>query len=355
MEVGTVFKIIACVILSLPGVAYAILFQELSIGMPTNISFDGSTIVGCVSHADGRTEACSWTSTVGITYLGELPGGNYYSSAQAVSGDGTFIVGCSASQNGYEAFRWASGEMEALGDLPDGIFHSIAMAITVDGTVVVGRANMGTQTFWWKDGILSDAEIQGKVTDMSADALVVVGQSLSNRAFRWENGALIEFGGKDYSFPYAISTDGTTIVGASGASPQAMIWRDGQVSYMPSMEYACDVSANGEIILGVSDDKAAIWSEADGLVFITDILLDAHIDVQGWSLTHPVAISGDGTIVTGYGNNPYGQTQTWYAVIPEPTSFLLLSIAGWLLYRHKSGHRREVKISHKSFNPKSLL
>ena len=38
--------------------------------------------------------------------LGELPGGAFFSFANAVSGDGTVVVGHSGSIAGTEAFRW---------------------------------------------------------------------------------------------------------------------------------------------------------------------------------------------------------------------------------------------------------
>jgi len=41
--------------------------------------------------------------------LGDLPGGEYSSIANDVSGDGSVVVGESRSEDGRQAFRWAYG------------------------------------------------------------------------------------------------------------------------------------------------------------------------------------------------------------------------------------------------------
>ena len=51
------------------------------------------------------------------------------------------IVGTATSDKGTEAFRWTAADgMMPLGDLPDGEFSSSAYAVSGDGKVVVGRA-----------------------------------------------------------------------------------------------------------------------------------------------------------------------------------------------------------------------
>ena len=76
-----------------------------------------------------------------FTGLGDLPGGGYGSSASAVSGDGSVVVGHSTSGSGVEAFRWtASGGMVGLGALPGRTFYSSAFDVSADGSVVVGES-----------------------------------------------------------------------------------------------------------------------------------------------------------------------------------------------------------------------
>ena len=54
--------------------------------------------------------------------LGDLPGVNFLSDAQAVSADGSVVVGGSSSGGTLEAFRWTEGGgMVGLGLLPGGL------------------------------------------------------------------------------------------------------------------------------------------------------------------------------------------------------------------------------------------
>ena len=71
--------------------------------------------------------------------VGDVPGGNFRSEANAVSADGRTVVGWSVSASGVQASRWTQeGSIEGLGFLPDGGFESIAKGVTADGATVVG-------------------------------------------------------------------------------------------------------------------------------------------------------------------------------------------------------------------------
>ena len=75
-----------------------------------------------------------------LTWLGTLPGGGY-SFANAVSADGSVVVGWADNAAWQRrAFRWtASGGMQDLGTLP-GYDISYASGVSADGSVVVGWA-----------------------------------------------------------------------------------------------------------------------------------------------------------------------------------------------------------------------
>jgi probable HAF family extracellular repeat protein len=92
------------------------------------ISYDGSVVVGLTHFGAFR-----WTEDAGIEALGFLPGCSY-SSALAMGGDGSTVVGYSAPNengSGAHAFRWTeAGGMQDLG--PGG-----AIAISGDGSVIV--------------------------------------------------------------------------------------------------------------------------------------------------------------------------------------------------------------------------
>src|SRR5881275_331543 len=73
-----------------------------------------------------------------LTPLGDLPGGIFDSRANAVSGDGSVVVGTSSSDSGLQTFRWTSGTgMVGLGVLPGGNL-SDPRGVSGDGSVVVG-------------------------------------------------------------------------------------------------------------------------------------------------------------------------------------------------------------------------
>jgi probable HAF family extracellular repeat protein len=95
--------------------------------------------VAGTSEGDNGMEAFKWTSSEGMIGLGDLPGGEYFSSALDVSNDGDKIAGFSSvGTDIYEAFKWTSEEgMTGLGR-PSASESSLAMSISGDGNVVVG-------------------------------------------------------------------------------------------------------------------------------------------------------------------------------------------------------------------------
>ena len=54
------------------------------------------------------------------------------------------------------------------------------------------------------------------------------------------------------------------------------------------------------------------------------VLLGLGVDLEGWILDEANGISGDGSVVVGYGTNPDGFAEAWIATIPEPGTGLLL-------------------------------
>ena len=61
-------------------------------------------------------------------------------------------------------------------------------------------------------------------------------------------------------------------------------------------------------------------------------LLDAEhglgTALEGWQLMHADAISADGTVIVGWGEDPLGEPTSWIVEIPEPTTWLLAALAG---------------------------
>jgi probable HAF family extracellular repeat protein len=169
--------------------------------------------------------------------LGDLPGGDFVSNAQATSADGSVVVGFSKPDPRYEAFRWtADGGMVGLGYLPGG----------------------------------------------------------------------------DRSMAYSVSADGSIVVGAttSTSAPDPLVW------------------------------KAFMWDPVHGMRDVESVLTeDFGLDLTGWKLTEARDVSGDGTVIVGYGTNPSGDTEAWIAVVPEPAALSLLVLGGLAVTRRR---RREV-------------
>jgi probable HAF family extracellular repeat protein len=86
---------------------------------------------GALIGASAFVATVCWSQS--LTWLGVLPGGNY-SRANAVSADGTVVVGVSNSSSGTRAFRWTreTGMVE-LGP-------GESLGVSADGNVIVGYA-----------------------------------------------------------------------------------------------------------------------------------------------------------------------------------------------------------------------
>jgi probable HAF family extracellular repeat protein len=110
------------------------------------INATGSVIVGFgVSEDAGggaQVEASRWTMGGGMVGLGDLPGGDFVSQANATNADGSVIVGYGTIGSGKHAFRWtASSGMVSLPGLP-GEMESQALSVTADGSFVVGYSRV---------------------------------------------------------------------------------------------------------------------------------------------------------------------------------------------------------------------
>jgi probable HAF family extracellular repeat protein len=111
------------------------------------VSADGSVIVGSSLGAD--TQAFRWTQQTGMIGLGTLPDGRRNSRALGVSADGSIIVGQSYGEGGFEAFIWdAAHGMRSLRQVLVSQFDlganlagwklQSANAVSADGSFVVG-------------------------------------------------------------------------------------------------------------------------------------------------------------------------------------------------------------------------
>lgn len=226
-----------------------------------------------------------------FTGVGDLPGGAYDSGAEAVSDDGSVVVGGSESAAGPQAYRWtAAGGIVGLGDLSGGAFASSASGVSANGGVIVGT------------GVVSNDE---------------------SRGFRWTTGggmvalnALLCFLCDDYAYGNKVSANGLVAVGASNpnsSSLQAVRWTGGGTSASGmgwlsgggDFSEATAASATGGVLVGVSDSssgqRAFRWTSSGGLVALPDI---------AGMLTKAAAydVSDDGSVIVGEANGSASHT-----------------------------------------------
>ena len=326
------------------------------------VSADGSVVVG-VGYPQGFPgEAFRWTQSSGWVGLGFLPGGDS-SAASAASADGSVIVGHSNSNAGTEAFRWtAGGGMVGLGDLPGGNHYGDARAVSDDGSVIVGASSssVGAQAYRWTQAsgmvpLNVPGYARGYGEGISGDGLVVVGDAGnvqgSPEAFRWTSGSAITLGGlpggRFDSLATSASFDGAVVVGYGSSAAnweEAFRWTESSgmvgLGVLPSsitnpFSEALDVSADGAVIVGVSGDdvrgaQAFLWDAVHGMRSLQDVLSAAGIDLTGWQLHRAYGVSADGTVIVGEGDNPAGHSESFRAVVPEPSGFGLAACVGAL-------------------------
>jgi len=305
-----------------------------------DVSADGNVIVG-ESHSAQGQQAFRWTPSEGMVGLGDLPGGSFYSRAYGVSGDGTVVVGQSNSAVGG-AFRWTSAS--GMTALPGGETATKAWGASFDGSVIVG--SWDAQAFRWtaSEGITSLGDL-GSVNDntaygVSADGSVIVGQSGTTEyfeAFRWTRATGMGGLGGSTLRASAVSADGNVIVGHTSGY-EAYRWTNAGIELLgglpdasPLSSVATGVSADGSVIVGTATNaegipEAFVWTEHAGMRSVRDLLMAQGLDLSGWSLNEATGVSADGRVIIGAGYGLSGY-EAWRAVIPEPSSLLLLLVA----------------------------
>lgn len=230
---------------------------SLGRGLARDVTPDGTVVVGRQDLGELFNSLDSqpfrWTQSSGMVGMGYLPGSTApVGGATAVSADGEVIVGYSASGNafpsGNEAFRWTeAGGMIGLGDLPGGNFNSTATDVSADGSIVVGNGTTGAllddgaqQGFRWTQSTGMVALGDGsRVNAISADGSTIVGTGLTApnvfEAVLWNSTggmhsikALLQAQGIDMTGwvlneATAVSADGRVIVGSARKNSEPFV------------------------------------------------------------------------------------------------------------------------------------
>lgn len=361
--------------------------QEAALFLGT--SSDGRTVVG--SRREEFTFApyfaTRWDEDTGATDLETLGAGDPFDQslnfAFGISADGSRIVGEAAPGfSGEQAVYWdADGSLTSLASDLTGA-SSRAVDVSADGSVLIGLDSPATVGGEALGGFIWDAQqrarslaslagYSGTVVPrgLSDDGQVVIGlvEDVSpgpNEAFRWtEAGGLQRLGflgDGEWSEAYGISADGLTVVGAAEAgfpiSGEAFKWTEatgmvglGQVTYafpgspgfpqttLETTAYAA--SADGSVVVG---GPTVAWLHAEeygGMIAVRDLLIQLGVTgLENWNLHQAVDVSADGRVITGWGQNfeLSPNNLAWRAVIPEPTTALLLGLGLAGLSRRRS-------------------
>lgn len=227
----------------------------------TDVSTDGSVVVGSSQTVGSAEHAFRWTQPGGMIDLGTGNGPTGFSRAHGVNGDGSVVVGESdfpPPQGGFfdvvQAFRWTEADgLQTIGGI-ETISRSIATAVTADGSVIVGRSTISVPS--------------GNTIETHS------------RAFRWtESGGMQNLGvlpGYEYSTATAVSDDGTVVVGVSSTT------------FFDNNDVA------GGLRFAFDQSRAFYWTESGGMQDLTQLLADAGMDMSGKTVVGATSISADG-------------------------------------------------------------
>lgn len=296
------------------------------------ITPDGSVMVGSAETIPNYSHAFRWVGSVGMD-LGTLGGVESY--AEAVSADGTVVVGASEFSMHHDrphAFRWENGVMTDIGAM--GGLESNATGVSADGAVVVGDVQRRTndyRAFRWEGGVMTDLGTLGgryaNVISVSADGRVIAGNSSLDRrnenfrAYRWVDGVMSNLGtlGGGTSFVIDMSPSGEVIVGNSTMANdqwRAFRWADGSMVNLGtlsegSFSHATAVSASGAVVVGYAslgidhgNIRAFRWTEKSGMLSVEDWLLSTGVPVaESLATAQALDVSADGMIVVGILSN----------------------------------------------------
>jgi len=276
-------------------------------------------------QVNGVRTAFWWKPSIGTK---ALPASGE-SSAQAVTRDGTFVVGYARATGGIASgVSWLNGGGDTgyQGLLHDGVAAtSDAVAVSDDGKLVAGgseSSNGSPRGVRWVDHEVEllgtgHGEIYAKA--MSGDGKVIVGYAYDpDAAVQWTPEAgLMDLPlpvGEDRGQAFGVSRDGRVIVGESGG--QALRWVAGAAPVsLGIMGIARAADETGSVIVGSSGGEAMVWDEEHGARLLSDVLFELGATLTGWTLSEAVAVSADGRVIAGNGTLA-GVEQAWLARLP---------------------------------------
>jgi uncharacterized membrane protein len=299
----------------------------LGYGGQADISADGKRILGNFNNAaTGQSELAIYDRLAGTwTTLGSLGGtsGVEASSGWGMSRNGKHVAGLGwvGTATNAHGITWseATGVLTDLGTTTPGR-ASRANAISDDGSVVVGwqDSDIGRQAAVWVNGVQRLLSITndfgvfpvGEASAVTPDGRYVTGAGYN--AFNWI---------------YDVQTSTLTSLGLLGDFDPFL------------STGGTDITDDGKTIIGYQRqfgfggvNQGYIWQEGVGLTDLTEYAIAAGVKLPtGRVLTLPLGISADGTQITGMDNNFEG----FIITVPEPAALGLVMLAVPMLGRRR--------------------
>jgi probable HAF family extracellular repeat protein len=328
------------------------------------LSQNGGIAVGGHHTSGGGAPGFTWTATTGRDDFGLSPGMPLQTAAMGVDSSGTTLVGFMGDHgaNPFRAYRRVgNGPFENLGVLP-GDSKSFANAVSGDGSVVVGRSeryggNYGTTLIsqsafrWTAAGGMQLLDIGLlEATAVSRDGSTVT----ISRGKIWREATGLQYlPALPGTSPYeqsarGVNADGSIIVGrganAAGQS-RAIRWTPSGPEELPTLlganaASAYAVSDDGDVIGGSTrispNNHAFVWTPGGGSVLLTDLLSSSGIAVPPeWRPEYIYAISGDGLTFAGEARSTSGVRQGFVATIPAPSGMIVVFSSALLVMRRR--------------------
>jgi uncharacterized membrane protein len=212
------------------------------------VSADGHVTVGDIIADSLPQRSFQWRATSGFSELDvpyETPDAELH--ANAISADGSTIVGTLQHEGAPRAFFWSIVRgTELMGPLP-----ATALAANADGSVIVGAADFDGDTLmqaarWTAETGLVELELHVPCTESSAGAVTADGQVVAVTCY-------------DHITSHAVLWDAEH----GGRKLHDMLWeRDIAVPFGFDLEEVSRLSADGQTIAGVgtgSDGIQQAW------------------------------------------------------------------------------------------------
>jgi hypothetical protein len=220
-----------------------------------------------------------------------------------------------------QLFRWdtANGPPQPLGPLPDwyAAARNDGVTFSRDGSAIAGFMSNLSSVSGGQD---LGTELNQIFRWTAATGIVVL-------APLWPSGAT---GDQTTDSRLWLNDDGSVLVGTfdlvsetRGPEPSAFRWTEATgavalASEAGQQSVVRDASGDLGVVVGYTREaeQPFVWNATDGFRDLASVLSAAAVDLQGWTLSKPSALSRDGRVVIGEGTCD-GVPAVYRAVLPD--------------------------------------